>query len=103
MTARKGKEKTKGIEPSKRGRTRQITESVDKPQSERTISRRGQINQRTPSTDLSKFSNLYSELKFFEFQKRSLHVERKLQILPEMRKFTDDWIDQRGWKCILGS
>ncbi|QHO03900.1 hypothetical protein HN51_038216 [Arachis hypogaea] len=83
MTDRKQKEKTKGIEPSKRGRTRQITESVDKPQFERTISRRGQINQSTPSTDPSKFSNLYSELKFSEFQKRSLHVELKLQILAD--------------------
>ncbi|KAL4350476.1 hypothetical protein AHAS_Ahas10G0145800 [Arachis hypogaea] len=52
------------------------------------------------------------KLRFPDFlQKRSLHVERKLQILPELQKFTKHQITQRGWtflerpsrsECILG-
>ncbi|KAL4356604.1 hypothetical protein AHAS_Ahas09G0103300 [Arachis hypogaea] len=100
MTDRKGKGKAKTIRLGKRKKTQQTTGTADEPQYERQIRERDRANQRTPPTDPSKFSNLYSELKFPDFQRKSLHVERKLQIPAELQKLIEDRINQQGWKFL---
>ncbi|QHN78910.1 uncharacterized protein DS421_19g665530 [Arachis hypogaea] len=85
MTDRKGKGKAKASS-IKRKRTQPAAEIVDELLSERQLGEKEKADQNTPSSDAIKFANLYCELRFLHFLKnRSLHVERKLQIPPELR------------------